>query len=402
MQYLYCVSIAISLFFSTQILRAEDSAKSQTSSTKKSIIELFQEADIQINGKRPQDIIVTNEKFYDRVLTDGSLGLGESYIDGWWNSKALDLTIAHILRAKLHDKVSISPSLAWSYIKAFLFNLQDKLGSKKVIDQHYNLGNDLYTRMLDPLMAYSCGYWKNAASLEEAQRAKFDLLCKKLKLTPGMTILDIGCGWGGFEKYAAENYGVRVVGVTLSENQAEFAIQLCKGLPVEIKVQDYRDIEGEALFDRIISIGMFEHVGSKNYKTFMQVCNRLLKNDGIFVLHTIGGNLPTVTADAWITRYIFPNGQIPSICQIAKAFQPLFIMEDWHNFGPDYAKTLKAWYANFHAHWPELRDKYDDRFYRMWKYYLLSCAGSFEARALQLWQIVLTKEGFINSYESIR
>lgn len=321
-------------------------------------------------------------------------------MDGWWDSNSLDSTISHIVRIDFSKQIAPNFTTAWTYARAYLFNLQDKIGSRKVIDTHYNLGNDLYQNMLDPLMAYSCGYWKRASSLSDAQKAKFDILCKKLKLEAGMTVLDIGCGWGGFEKYAAENYGVKVVGITLSENQAQLAKQVCSSLPVEIRVQDYRDVDEK--FDRIVSIGMFEHVGSKNYRSFMEICNNLLKDNGIFVLHTIGSNTPTVCTDPWIHTYIFPNGQIPSISQIATAFEGLFVMEDWHNFGADYDKTLIAWFNNFHASWPLLKSRYDERFYRMWKYYLLSCAGAFRTRTLQLWQIVLTKEGFPGGYDSIR
>lgn len=388
------VLLIIALIFST--IQAEE----KPSPAKNIITQLFLEADIQINGNRPQDIKVHNEKFYDCVFTEGSLGFGESYMDGWWDSNSLDSTISHIVRIDFSKQIALNFKTAWTYAEAYLFNLQDKVGSKKVIDKHYNLGNDLYQYMLDPLMAYSCGYWKRASTLTDAQRAKFDILCKKLKLEPGMTVLDIGCGWGGFEKYAAETYGVNVVGITLSENQAQFAQELCKSLPVEIRVQDYRDVNEK--FDRIVSIGMFEHVGHKNYRPFMEICNKLLKDNGIFVLHTIGSNTPTVCTDPWINTYIFPNGQIPSISQIAHAFEGLFVMEDWHNFGADYDKTLTSWFNNFDKNWPLLKPRYDERFYRMWKYYLLSCAGSFRARTLQLWQIVLTKEGFPGGYDSIR
>lgn len=394
MHILSSLALILALFFS------EITATENPSSAKVALTQLFSEADIQINGTRPQDIRVHNERFYDRVFAEGSLGFGESYMDGWWDSNSLDSTISHIVRIDFSKQIAPNFTTAWTYARAYLFNLQDKIGSRKVIDTHYNLGNDLYQNMLDPLMAYSCGYWKRASSLSDAQKAKFDILCKKLKLEAGMTVLDIGCGWGGFEKYAAENYGVKVVGITLSENQAQLAKQVCSSLPVEIRVQDYRDVDEK--FDRIVSIGMFEHVGSKNYRSFMEICNNLLKDNGIFVLHTIGSNTPTVCTDPWIHTYIFPNGQIPSISQIATAFEGLFVMEDWHNFGADYDKTLIAWFNNFHASWPLLKSRYDERFYRMWKYYLLSCAGAFRTRTLQLWQIVLTKEGFPGGYDSIR
>lgn len=371
-----------------------------SSSPKEVITEIFALADVQINGVRPWDIVVHNEEFYPKVLAQGSLGLGESYMDGWWDSEALDQCLCQILSADLEKKIKPSWNIIWARIKASFINLQDKTGSMRVIDTHYQLGNDLYTNMLDKLMAYSCGYWKNADTLDKAQEAKFDLICRKLEFKPGMRVLDIGCGWGGFEKYAAEHYGVEMLGITLSENQAERARNVCKGLPVEIRLQDYRDVEGE--FDRIVEIGMFEHVGEKNYDSFMEIVHKLLKPGGLFMLHTIGSNISTPITDAWIDKYIFPHGHLPSIAQIGDSIENLFVMEDWHNFGPDYDKTLVAWFTNFNATWTKLQPAYGDRFYRMWKYYLLSCAGAFRSRQIQLWQVVLSKGGIPGGCCSVR
>lgn len=367
---------------------------------KQTVKELLARCDVKINGERPWDIQVNSDEFYERVLSQGSLGFGESFVDNLWDCKALDTCVCRIQREKLSSKVKPSFREILTWVKAKIWNLQDKIGSRKVIDQHYQLGNDLYQNMLDSLMVYSCGYWKNAKTLEEAQIAKFDLICRKLGFKPGMRVLDIGCGWGGFEKYAAENYGVHVTGVTLSENQAEFARAACKGLPVEIRLEDYRDLKGT--FDRVIEIGMFEHVGVKNYREFMQKVHDLLEPHGLFMLHTIGNNISEMTTEPWIDTYIFPNGQLPSIAQIGNSTENLFVMEDWHNFGPDYDKTLCAWFANFSTNWPKLQPIYGDRFYRMWKYYLLGCAGSFRARECQLWQVVLSKGGVVEGYQTVR
>lgn len=372
-----------------------------TSSNPKEVVsQLLAHADVKIGGKRPWDIQVHNEDFYDRVLAAGSLGLGESYVAGWWDCQALDQMITRLLKANLESHISPSWDMRWAVIKAFFYNLQDKIGSKEVINKHYQLGNDLFKDMLDTTMMYSCGYWRKARTLEEAQKAKLDLICRKLGLKPGQKVLDIGCGWGGFEKYAAENYGVNVIGVTLSENQAEYARKVCKGLPVEIMVKDYRDVVGS--FDRIVSIGMFEHVGKKNYREFFEVTKKLLKPNGLSLLHTIGRDTSTLITDPWIHKYIFPNGQLPSVTQIGEAIEGLFVMEDWHNFGAFYDKTLMAWYKNFNENWPKLQPVYGDTFYRMWKYYLLSCAGAFRARKIQLWQIVLSPEGVEKGYASVR
>lgn len=362
--------------------------------------EIFSLADIQINGTRPWDIIVHNEEFYSRILSQGSLGLGESYMDGMWDCKALDQCMTKILRANLENQIKPTWNMFVAYLKSCLFNLQDKAGSLRVIHEHYQLGNDLYKNMLDDFMAYSCGYWKEASNIHEAQVAKFDLICKKLEFKPGMRVLDIGCGWGGFAKYAAKNYGVEMVGITLSENQAQLAKEACAGLPVEIRVQDYRDVN--ETFDRILEIGMFEHVGVKNYRTFMEMVHRCLKPDGLFMLHTIGSNKSGVVTDPWIAKYIFPNSHLPSIAQIGEAVEGLFSMEDWHNFGADYDTTLMAWFERFDQSWNKLKAEYDSRFYRMWKYYLLSCAGAFRAREIQLWQVVLSKGGVQGGYTSVR
>ncbi len=357
-------------------------------------------ADVQINGNRPWDMIVHNQALYNRVLKDQSLGLGESYVQGWWDCPSLDEMMFRILRAGLEKNFKPTWAMRWAVFKAKVFNYQSKSNSMAVIDQHYQLGNDLFISMLDELMTYSCGYWKNAKTLNEAQRAKYDLIARKLGFKPGMRVLDIGCGWGGFAKYVAQNYGVTVVAITLSENQANYAREFCKGLNVEVRVQDYRDVNES--FDRIIEIGMFEHVGNKNYRTFMEKVHRNLKDDGMLMLHTIGNNMSSVTCDAWIDKYIFPNGHLPSIAQIGTAIEGLFVMEDWHNFSADYDKTLMAWYQNFENSWDKLKGAYSPAFYRMWKYYLLSCAGAFRARDIQLWQVVLAKQGVIGGYETVR
>jgi cyclopropane-fatty-acyl-phospholipid synthase len=362
---------------------------------RKKIESLLSLADIQINGNRPWDIRVYNEKLYPRVLAKGSLGLGEAYMDGWWDCEKLDEFICKILKANIDDKVN--PRMeCLAHMKARVFNLQKPSSCFVNCQHHYDIGNDLYQLMLDRFRIYSCAYWKNASSLDEAQEKKLDLVCRKLLLKPGMRVLDIGCGWGGTAKFIAENYHVEVVGVTVSKKQASFAEKLCYGLPVKIHLEDYRSING--VFDRIVSLGMIEHVGYKNYKKFMTVTRRSLKEDGLFVLQTIGGNRSMKKTDPWIRRYIFPNSVLPSAKQLTDAIENLFVLEDWHNFGADYDKTLMHWFQNFNNNWHRLKDKYDERFYRMWKFYLLTCAGTFRARVNQLWQIVLSPTGTPGGY----
>lgn len=371
----------------------------------KKIRELLSYADVRINGDRPWDIQVHNPKLYSRVLRGGTLALGESYMDGWWDCEALDQFFDKVISAKLIRKVSITPFLILSGAIAMLSNVQRLARAFVIGKKHYDIGNNLFSLMLDKRMNYSCGYWENAKNLDEAQEEKLKLICRKIGLKPGMKVLDIGSGWGGFLKYAAENHGVEGVGVTVSKEQAELSRNNLKGLPVEIKLQDYRYLEGK--FDRIVSIGMFEHVGYKNYKTFMKVAHRNLKSDGLFLLHTIGSKKSRVTGDLWIDKYIFPGGVIPSIKQLAKAAEGLFVIEDIHNFGADYDKTLMAWHSNFNKNWDKIKQKYDkgdggERFKRMWNYYLLSSASTFRSRRNQLWQLVLSKDGIRGGYKSIR
>ncbi|MEJ8325885.1 cyclopropane fatty acyl phospholipid synthase [Kosakonia sacchari] len=351
--------------------------------------ELLGRAGIRVNGPAASDIQVKNPDFFKRVLQEGSLGLGESYMDGWWDCPRLDIFFTKVLRAGLENQLPHHLKDTLRIAGARLFNLQSKKRAWIVGKEHYDLGNDLFTRMLDPQMQYSCAYWKDAETLDDAQRAKLRLIGEKLKLKPGMRVLDIGCGWGGLAQFMAQNYGVSVVGVTISAEQQKLAQKRCEGLDVDIRLQDYRDLDEQ--FDRIVSVGMFEHVGPKNYATYFRVVDRNLKPDGIFLLHTIGSKRTDHNVDPWINRYIFPNGCLPSVRQIADASESHFVMEDWHNFGADYDRTLMAWYERFLAAWPEIADNYSERFKRMFSYYLNACAGAFRARDIQLWQVVFSR-----------
>ena len=354
-------------------------------------------ADIRLGGKRPWDIRLLDEKVPERVFSLGNLGLGESYMDGHWEVDHLDAFFDRVLRGHLDQKVN-PLRLAFHALRIRLLNRQSLKRAWQVGEAHYDLGNDFYSAMLDPRMTYTCGYWEGGAqTLAQAQEAKLDMICRKLGLKPGMRVLDIGCGWGSFMGYAAEHYGVECVGVTISKEQAAWAKERYAGLPLEFVLLDYRKIEGQ--FDRIASVGMFEHVGRKNHRTLMEVAHRCLKDDGLFLLHTIGKNLRSSVPDPWIDKYIFPNGDLPSIGQIGDAADNLFVVEDMHNFGTDYDRTLMAWHANFEAAWPRFSDQLGERFRRMWRYYLLSCAGAFRARDIQLWQWVFSKNGVSGGYE---
>jgi cyclopropane-fatty-acyl-phospholipid synthase len=357
-------------------------------------------ADVRIDGNRPWDIQVKNPSLYDQVLSGGSLALGETYMAGWWDCDSLDQFFYKIMDARLDKRAKKSIQALWAILKAKIANVQKRSKAYEIGKRHYDIGNDLFAIMLDKGMNYSCGYWKKARTLDQAQRAKLELICKKMALKPGMKVLDIGCGWGGFAKYAADKYDVNVFGITVSREQVKFARKHCRGLPVEIKLQDYRKLKQK--YDRIVSIGMFEHVGYKNYRTYMKIVHRCLSSDGLFLLHTISGNASVSSTDSWISKYIFPNSMLPSAKQITSAAEGIFVLEDWHSFGQYYDNTLMSWYNNFTKNWDIIADKYDQKFYRMWTYYLLSCAGSFRARRNQLWQIVFSKKGIKGGYKVIR
>ncbi len=349
---------------------------------------LLDQAGITLNGPDPWDIHVRDESIYRRLLIGGSLALGESYMDGKWEVKALDEMIYRLLRSPLANERAFVPRCL-SRLRSKLFNLQKQSRAFQVGEGHYDLGNDIYETMLDRRMTYTCGYWRHADNLNQAQEDKLELVCRKLKLTSDMRVLDIGCGWGSFAGYAAEKYGCEVVGVTVSKEQVQLVKKRLTGLPVSVRLQDYRDVHES--FDAIVSLGMFEHVGHKNYRIFMDILLRCLKPDGVALLHTIGKNDSVLGVDPWIARYIFPNGEIPSLQQISAALEPDLVVEDLHNFGPDYDRTLMNWYHNFDSGWDSLKDRYSERFYRMWTYYLRVCAGAFRARNLQLWQFVLSR-----------
>ncbi len=316
----------------------------------------MQVAGVTVNGNKPYDIKIFNDEFYPRVMGKAALGLGESYMDNWWDCMALDQFVEKVLRADLLSRLKQDWTTILNVVRARLVNLQTSRRAFLVGKQHYDIGNDLYQRMLDKHMQYTCGYWKNATNLEAAQEAKLEMICRKTGLQPGMTVAELGCGFGGFARYAAEKYGVQVVGFTISKEQAKYAREICRGLPVDIKLEDYRKASGK--YDRVISVGLMEHVGYKNYRSYMELTSHLLKDDGIALLHTIGGNHSSRICNPWTTKYIFPNSMIPSIRQLGEAMEGNFVVEDWHNFGEDYDKTLMAWWKNFNTAWPELKSSY--------------------------------------------
>jgi cyclopropane-fatty-acyl-phospholipid synthase len=374
------------------------------------VVALMEAAGIQPGGPGDCDPQILDPRFYGRVLREGSLGLGDAWMDGWWTVRSLDGMLFRLMAHGVDERVH--GVHGWlDDLRALLVNLQAGRRALAVGERHYDLGNDLFEAMLGKRLVYSCGYWREAAAaggmtLDDAQEAKLDLVCRKLGLRPGMRVLDIGCGWGEALKFAAERYGVSGVGVTISREQADYARALCAGLPVEIRLQDYHrlgDGGEDDRFDRIFSIGMFEHVGAKNYRAYFEVVRRCLKApDDLFLLHCIGNNVSVRHTDPWIARHIFPNSMLPSARQVADASEGLFVMEDWHNFGADYDRTLQAWRTNIEAAWERLPSRYDERFRRMWRFYLAASMAAFRARRIQLWQVVFSPHGIPGGYVAPR
>ena len=348
----------------------------------------LEQADVAIGGSRPWDLQVHDRRLFRRVLLRGSLGVGEAWMERWFDCAALDQMFERLFDAGVGGRVS-----AWSRLpgalRALLFNMQSRARAFQVGQRHYDIGNDLYQAMLGPRMLYSCAWWSGGAKdLEQAQEKKLELIARKLSLQPGMKVLDVGCGWGGAAAWYAQHCAVHVTGITVSKEQLEYARKTWSRLDTEFHLQDYRDIDGH--YDAIYSIGMFEHVGLRNYREYMNIVRRCLRPDSMFLLHTIGGNHSVHNAEPWINRYIFPNGMIPSPRQLTAAIERNFVLEDWHNFGPDYDRTLMSWHQNFVAAWPQLAPRYGERFRRMWEYYLLLCAAAFRTRHSNLWQVLLS------------
>ena len=348
-------------------------------------------ADIRINGSRPWDIQVHDRRFFSRVLASGTLGFGESYMDGWWDCDALDEMCCRAIRAQLDRRFTLRLPNLWALLTALIVNQQTVRRAQKVGRVHYDLSNDFFEAMLDPHMQYSCAVFAEGDDLAAAQLRKLEWICQRLRLRPGLRLLDIGCGWGGLARYAACHYGCQVVGITISQEQLRYAQRWCRGLNVEIQLRDYREkITGR--FDRVVSVGMVEHVGPRNYRTYMRAAAHLLGDDGLFLCQAICNNFSNRYTDPWIERYIFPNSVLPSVASLARAAEGVFILQDIKNIGPNYDPTLLAWEENFRSAWTRFADRYGERFRRMWRFYLLSCAGAFRAGSLQVFSILFSKE----------
>ncbi len=362
---------------------------------------MAQKADIRLNGDRPWDMRLNDERACDLIMRKGTLGLGESYMLGWWDCERIDEMVNKALQAHLEYKLRKNIYSVLHRAVMSMINLQGAARAPIVAERHYNADQAVFKAMLDPYMQYSCGYWKESDNLNDAQLAKMELIRKKLKLEPGMRVLDIGCGWGGLARYLAERSGVSVTGISVSTDQVNQARENAGDLPVKYELRDYRALSGK--WDRVVSVGMFEHVGPRNYEIFFNTVKNCLKPEGIFLLHTIGGlGGKNYGSDPWLEKYIFPNSLLPSARQITESAAGKFVLEDWHNFGLDYDKTAIAWHGNFERGYREERFQCGERFRRMFAYYLRSCAGAFRSRNMYTWQIVLSPHGVTEGYESVR
>ncbi|WP_088243550.1 class I SAM-dependent methyltransferase [Calothrix rhizosoleniae] len=347
-------------------------------------------------------LCIHNPHTYDRVLAFGALGFGEAYMDGWWDEENNNLVelLCLFFRSNVYSKARrrITIPLLLNVITQRLRTVPTRIqNSRKNVQHHYDLGNDFYQHFLDPTMTYSCGYRiRETDSIEQMQLQKYELICKKLALQPGESLIDIGCGWGGMLIYAAEHYGISGTGITLSVEQAALAKERIeqKGLSDKIKIviADYREIQGQ--YDKFVSIGMFEHVGKGSFATFMQKASEFLTPNGVGMLHTIGtqGN---ERIGAWTAKYIFPGGYIPQLHELTQELWAAKLsVAHCENLKPHYAETIKHWAANFttnRAKIASLGATYDERFFRMWYLYLQSSEASFRDGSLQVYQILFYK-----------
>ncbi|MCM2304160.1 MAG: cyclopropane fatty acyl phospholipid synthase [Elusimicrobia bacterium] len=352
---------------------------------------LLSRAGIAVGGGRPWDIRVADPEFYRRALTGGGPALGESYADGWWEADRLDEVFHRLFRAGLHERLAPGP---WPGLRALAGRFRDfraSLRSHGSAGARSGPGGDVFQAMLGARMSFTCAYWKGARNLDEAVEGGMELVCRKLELKRGMSVLDLGCGWGAFARYAAERHGVSVTGVDIDAERVKLGRELCKGLPVALRVQDHKEVRGR--FDRVVSIGLMENVALGDYRASMAAAAQCLKADGIALIHAVGRNDGALRVDPWLDRSLFPDGAAPTLARLAGAMEGHFVAEDVHNLGPHYDPTLLAWHDNLARRWPELRGRYGDRAYRTLKVSLLCAAGGFRARRSQLFQIVMTRPG---------
>lgn len=350
--------------------------------------------------------VIHDERFFKRALFDGDTGMGESFMDGDWSSPDL---VALVQVAVRNLQLIGSGKSKFAAVSTFLDKLKHSLrensvnGSRKNIRQHYDLGNDFYKLFLDPTMAYSCAYYRTPEdSLEDAQLQKYDRICGKLRLSAADHLLEIGTGWGGFALFAAQEYGCRVTTTTISKRQFEYARALFQesgepGERITLLLEDYRNLRGQ--FDKLVSIEMFEAVGLKYYDTFFSACDRLLKPSGQMFLQAITMQEQNFAGyrrrSDWIQKYIFPGAELASVAEILKSLGRCtkLSLNSAQDIGQHYAETLKNWRESFVGRLEQVKALgFDEKFVRMWEYYLAYCEGAFREGYVGEIQIILNKD----------
>lgn len=352
-----------------------------------------QDKEFVIGQGTPQTTVTFhNSKLLKKLALSPSLTFGEGYMDG---DIEIEGSIMDILQGFYLSSKALHAHPHLRHLTGFLKNRQERINKKEAIanaQHHYDIGNDFYKLWLDKTLAYTCAYFTHQDdSLEQAQRQKFELICRKIRLQEGHSLMDIGCGWGGFIFHAVEKYNVTATGVVAAKEQGEYIRREAKRRGIEDKVNviidDWRQATGT--YDRVVSIGVMEHVGEAQYPEYFGMYKKLLKEDGIAFLHTIG-RMESQTDDPWIRKYIFPGGHLPTLASLSDhAAQQRFVITDVENLWQHYAKTLAFWKENFEEHVPEITEMFDERFIRMWRLYLLGSEAGFRWGGIHLWQIVL-------------
>ena len=349
--------------------------------------------------REPITIKLLDKKLHYKLLINPDLYFGEAYTDGSLKienadiSEFLDIALMNIGRNEFNYLSYLMNKLRGSYRYLTNFNFIKK--SKMNVSHHYDISDDLYDLFLDPKRQYSCAYFKNENDdLETAQNNKIQHIIKKLNIKKDQKVLDIGCGWGGLALEIARKTDCEVTGITLSENQLKYATQKAKELnldnQVKFKLIDYRELNEK--FDRIVSVGMFEHVGRKFYKKFFKQVERLLKDDGVSLIHTIGSVMPPRDPHPWITKYIFPGGYTPSLSEVTKPVEKAgLVVSDIEVLKLHYSYTLKNWKLNCLKNKEKIIKMFDEKFFRMWEFYLAGCEMAFKWGDQVVYQFQLTK-----------
>lgn len=360
---------------------------------------LLREANIEPNGASPWDPQIKDERFYRTVLLRGSVGLGDAYLNGWWECADISGFILRIIKSGIHLRVP-RVDIFLRRLRFGLIDAQNRIRSKRVAELHYDEDPYIFEVMLGSTNSYTCARWKGVITLDAAQQQKMDLLCKKAGLSSGMTVLDIGSGWGGFLAYAAERYQVRGIGLTISKTQLDYARKRYGNLPVEFRLQDYRDFVGGV--DAVVSICVIEHVGSDHYREYFQkVRETLTREDGFFAMQCILACDTQARMDPWTEKHIFPNGILPTLERIENAVEGILHIVDREFFRDDYVRTFSAWYENLVRNKNAIIARCGVRYFRKYEYYLCLYIAGFGSGRIDVGQFVLSPTPHLN-YKPIR